>query len=184
MRKLLHIFIYSPGQNTGEGRLSLLQGIFPTQESNQDLWHCRRILYQLNYQGSPIYLPLKDVSHFLCRSKFPFEVTSSIWRIFLGVQIFSVVQSLSHVWLFATPWTAACQASLASRSPSTCSNSCPFSWWCYSTISSSVFPLSFCLQSFPPSGSFLMSQLFTHQVAKVLELRHQSFQWISRVDFL
>ena len=113
MRKLLHIFIYSPGQNTGEGRLSLLQGIFPTQESNQDLWHCRRILYQLNYQGSPIYLPLKDVSHFLCRSKFPFEVTSSIWRIFLGVQIFSVVQSLSHVWLFATPRTAACQASLS-----------------------------------------------------------------------
>ena len=85
------------------GRLSLLQGIFPTQVSNQDLLHCRRVLYQLNYQGSPIYLPLKDISHFLCRSKFPYEVTSSIWRIFLGVHIFSVVQSLSHVWLFTTP---------------------------------------------------------------------------------
>ena len=32
---------------------SLLQGIFPTQESNQGLLHCRRILYQLSYQGSP-----------------------------------------------------------------------------------------------------------------------------------
>ena len=42
-----------PGQNTGVGSLSLLQGIFPTQELNQDLLHCRWILYQLSYQGSP-----------------------------------------------------------------------------------------------------------------------------------
>ena len=42
-----------PGQNTEVGSLSLLQGIFPTQESNQGLPHCRRILYQLSYQGSP-----------------------------------------------------------------------------------------------------------------------------------
>ena len=43
----------SPGQNTGVGSLSLLQGIFPTQESNQGLLHCRRILYKLSYQWSP-----------------------------------------------------------------------------------------------------------------------------------
>ena len=43
----------SPGQNTGVGSLSLLQGIFPTQELNQGLLHCRQILYQLSYQGSP-----------------------------------------------------------------------------------------------------------------------------------
>ena len=43
----------SPGQNTGVGSLSLLQGIFPNQGSNPGLWHCRRILYQLNHQGSP-----------------------------------------------------------------------------------------------------------------------------------
>ena len=36
----------SPGQNTGAGSLSLLQGIFPTQEPNLDLLHCRRILVQ------------------------------------------------------------------------------------------------------------------------------------------
>ena len=35
---------------------SLLQGIFPTQESNRGLLHCRWILYQLNYQGSPLML--------------------------------------------------------------------------------------------------------------------------------
>ena len=49
--------LYSPwnsqGQNTGVGSLSLLQGIFPTQELNQCLLHCRRTLYQLSYQGSP-----------------------------------------------------------------------------------------------------------------------------------
>ena len=42
----------SPGQNTGVGSLSLLQGIFPSQGSNPGLPHCRRILYQLSYQGS------------------------------------------------------------------------------------------------------------------------------------
>ena len=39
-------------KNTGVGGLSLLQGIFLTQESNQSLLHCRQILYQLSYQGS------------------------------------------------------------------------------------------------------------------------------------
>ena len=45
----------SPGKpkNTGVGSLSLLQGIFQTQETNWDLLPCRRILYQLSYQGSP-----------------------------------------------------------------------------------------------------------------------------------
>ena len=43
----------SPGQNTGVSSSSLLQGIFPTQGSNPGLPHCRQILYQLNYQGSP-----------------------------------------------------------------------------------------------------------------------------------
>ena len=42
-----------PGQNTGVGSLSLLQGIFPTQRSNPGLPHCRPILYQLNHKGSP-----------------------------------------------------------------------------------------------------------------------------------
>ena len=42
-------------KNTGGGSLSLLQWIFPTQESNQGLLHCRQILYQLSYQGSSLY---------------------------------------------------------------------------------------------------------------------------------
>ena len=40
-------------KNTGVDSLSLLQQVFPTQESNQVLLHCRRILYQLSYEGSP-----------------------------------------------------------------------------------------------------------------------------------
>ena len=71
----------SPNNNTGVGCCAFLQGIFPTQESNQGLLHCRRILYQLSYQGSPTYS-------------------------------FSSLQSLSHIRLFAAPWTAAHQASL------------------------------------------------------------------------
>ena len=42
----------SPGKNIGVGGHALLQGIFPTQGSNPSLPHCRRILYQLSYQGS------------------------------------------------------------------------------------------------------------------------------------
>ena len=50
---------------------------------------------------------------------------------------------------------------LPSLCPRACSNSCPLSRWCHPTISSSVVPFSSCLQSFPASGSFQMSQLFT-----------------------
>ena len=76
----------SPGQNTGVGSLSLLQGIFPIQGLNPGLLHCRQILYQLNYQGNPI---LKLNPNILVKVK---------------------VKSLSRVRLFATPWTVAYQA--------------------------------------------------------------------------
>ena len=69
-------------------------------------------------------------------------------------------------------------------SPGVCSNSCPFIPWCYLTISSSTTPFSFYLQSSPVSLFQWVNSL--HQVAKVLQLQlqHQSFQWIFRVDFL
>ena len=51
----------SPGHNTEVGSLFLLQGIFPTQELNPGLLHCRRILYQLSHKGS-------------CKSVLPFFV--------------------------------------------------------------------------------------------------------------
>ena len=62
------------------------------------------------------------------------------------------------------PWTAAHQVSLSiPPTPGTYSNSCPLSQWCHPTISSCVIPFSSCLQSFPASGSFQMSQFFAWQ---------------------
>ena len=74
---------------------------------------------------------------------------------------FSSVQSLSCVRFFETPWTAARQASLSITISRSHSDSHSLSQWCHPAISSSVIPLSSCLQSFPGSGSFPMSQLFT-----------------------
>ena len=57
--------------------------------------------------------------------------------------------------------TAARQASLCITNSGACSNSCPLSWWCHPTISSSVMSFSSRLQSFPASGSFQRSHFFT-----------------------
>ena len=77
-----------------------------------------------------------------------------IWQIFS-----SVCQSV--VCNSATPWTAAHLAYLSITNLGVCSNSCPSSWRCHSTISFSVIPFSSCLQSFPASGPFPMCQFFT-----------------------
>ena len=80
---------------------------------------------------------------------------------------FSSVQSLSRV-----KWSLSRVDSLRphglqhtrlpcpSPTPGACWNSCPLSWWCHPTISSSIVPFSSCLQSCPASGSFQMSQFF------------------------
>ena len=70
------------------------------------------------------------------------------------------LQSLSHVWLFATTWNVAPQPPCPSLSPRVCSNLCLLRQWCYLNISSSVVPFSSCLHSFPASVYFPMSQLF------------------------
>ena len=84
------------------------------------------------------------------------------WESSMETYTLSSVQSLSRVWLFVTPWTAAHQASLSITNSRThgLPNPCPLSRWCHPTISSSVVPFSSCPQSFPASGSFQMSQLF------------------------
>ena len=75
--------------------------------------------------------------------------------------VISSVQSLSHVQLFVTPWTAACQASLSITKSWNLLKLMSIESVMPSTISSSVVLFSSCLQSFPASGSFQMSQLFT-----------------------
>ena len=60
-----------------------------------------------------------------------------------------------------TLWLQHTRPLCPSPTPGACSNSCPLSWWCHPTISSSVIPFSSCLQFFSSSGSFPMSQFFT-----------------------
>ena len=79
----------------------------------------------------------------------------------MGVNQFSSVQSLSCVQLFVTSWTTACQPPCPSPTPGVHPNPCPLRWWCHPKISSSVVTFSSCPQSFPASGSFQMSQLFS-----------------------
>ena len=74
--------------------------------------------------------------------------------------IYSSVQSLSRVWLFATHEPQHTRPPCPSSPPGVHPNPCPSSQWCHPVISSSVIPFSSCPQSFPASGSFPMSQLF------------------------
>ena len=100
-------------------------------------------------------------------------------------QLFSSVQLLSHIWLFATPWTAAHQASLHHQLQKPTQTHVH---WVSDAIQPS-HPLS---SPSPPAFNLSQHQgLFqwissSHQVAKVLEfqLQQQSFQWIFRTDFL
>ena len=102
----------------------------------------------------------------------------------------SSVQSLSHVPFFATPWTAACQASLSITS-------CPnFPVWSLLKLMSTelvmlsnhliIYATLVFLPSIFPSISLFQWVRSSHQVAKVLEfhLQHQSFQWLFSVDVL
>ena len=75
---------------------------------------------------------------------------------------FSSVQ-FSHSVMSNSSWSHGLQHArfpCPSPTPGAYSNSCPSSWWCHSTISSSVILFSTCLQSFPALGSFQMSQFF------------------------
>ena len=90
-----------------------------------------------------------------CSSKLAFQK-----RCFVGFkmcQFSSVAQSCPTL---CDPWTAVCQASLSIINSRSLLNSCPLSWWCHPTVSSSVIPFSSYLQSFSSSGSFPRSQLF------------------------
>ena len=71
------------------------------------------------------------------------------------------VQLLSRVWLFATPWTAAGQASLSFTISQSLLKFCPLRQWCHPTFSSSVALFSSCPQSFPASEFFPVRRLFT-----------------------
>ena len=78
----------------------------------------------------------------------------------MTINDYFVVQLLSHVRFLWPHGLQHARLPCPLLSPRVCSNSCPLSWWCHPTILSSVIPFSSCLQSFPASRFFPMSQLF------------------------
>ena len=87
---------------------------------------------------------------------------------------FSSIQSLTPVRLFATPWTSAHQASLSITNSRRLLNSCPLSWWCHPSISSSVVPFFSRLQSFP---ALIPSINSTYGVLLVTDKKDQKWGW-------
>ena len=119
-------WIYSPwnppGQNTGVGSLSLLQGIFPTQGLDSGLPLCGQILYELSHKGSPRVLewvayPFSRGSSWprnrtgVCCIPGGFFTNWAMREVQLKPQ--SILNCFSHVWLFAAPCTVVCQAPLS-----------------------------------------------------------------------
>ena len=86
--------------------------------------------------------------------------TLVIWRLKLLIWKCMLLFSHSVVSLCDSMDSKHTRLPCPSPSPRACSNSCPFSRWCHPTILSSVIHFFSCLQSFPASGSFLVSRLF------------------------
>ena len=146
-----------PGKNTGVGSLSVLQGIFLTQVLNPGFLNCRQIFYCLNHQESPQGINICDINSLHFYFKFLMTTKSGMKHYRSSVQF-------SHSVLSDSLWPHGLQHArlpCPSTTPGAYSNSCPSSRWCHPIISSSVVPFSSCLQSFPASGSFPMSWLFT-----------------------
>ena len=165
---------------------------FPWRTSIWIHWFFSRIfffIFFLWFFTSPLLL-LSDSCLFsyekdevIGERSFLFSKIGSWYHQFCSVTQYSV-QSLSHVWLFATPWTAAHQASLSITDSQNLLR--PISI-------ESVMPSNHSLLTPSPTtfNLFQHQGLFkwvscSHQVAKVLkfQLQHQSFQWIFRTDFL
>ena len=174
----------SQGQNTGVGSHSFLQGIFPNQGSNPSFPHCRCILYQLSHKGSPFYMYVCIyLLHFVCYANCQRE---ELEFIFLHNHLMSSLQrrAVGLQWILTKfrrekeiKYSLQLSCSVMSKSlqahrlqhtrrpyplptPGAHSNSCSLSWWCHPTISSSVIPLSYCIQYFPASRSFPVHQFF------------------------
>ena len=102
-----------------------------------------------------------------------------------SLNVVVVVQMLNHVRLYATPRAAAHKASLSSTLSRSLLKLMSIEVWCHPSILFSVAPFSSCPHLSHQQGLFQWVGS-SHQVVKLLELQlqHQSFQWIFRVDFL
>ena len=93
---------------------------------------CRILVPRPGMEPTPPAVEAQSPNYWTARQVAPF------WNLVV------VVQLLTHVWVFVTPWTTAHQAYLSFTISQSCSNSCLISQQCHPTISSSVTPFSSC----------------------------------------
>ena len=160
----------SPDQNTGVGSLSLLQGIFPTQGSNPGLPHCRRILYQLSYEGSPkagLWHP--DTWLNIILDVFV-KVFVCFWMRFAFKSVDSEYSRLLFIiwWTFSSRWTKA-DLSLAKRD---FANRIPFG------TQIPVLPYIFSLLPFPADSNLPKHYNDVGQFPQINTHRHTPPCWL------
>ena len=141
-----------------------------TNGLNPGLPHCRQTLYHLSHQGSPQFQKRSVFSIFILLADFK--------------AICFVVQSLSFVWLFVTPWTAACQVSLSFTI-----SQCALKFMSIESVMLSnhlilCHPLFLLLQSFPASGAFPASWLFTSGGQSIVAICLHSLKWMVQLKEL
>ena len=139
------------------------------------------ISWQEYLSGLP-FLPPGDQTHLSCGFCFGKQILYH-WDFLNICAQFSSAQSLSHVWLFVTSLTAACQASLSITNSRSLLKLMSIELVMPSNHLILCHPFSSPLQSFPASGFFKWVSS-SHQLAKVLEfqLQHQSFRWTPRTN--
>ena len=146
------------------------------------LYHYSRKKYSVI---GTLFLPIHKLWCLYCVAKAKFHNLHLEELMIVSCNLkFSSLQSLSRVWLFVTPWTAACQASLSITNSQSLLKLISIKLVMPSNHLILYCPLS------PPAFNLSQHQgLFqwvssSHHVAKILELQYQSFQWIFRTDFL
>ena len=143
----------SPGQNTGVGSLSLLQGIFPTQGSNPGVPHCRWILYQLSHKESPRILEWVA---------YPFSSRSSQSRNRTGIPC--IVSEFFTNWTIReTQWLTNPENAYISLNPAHISSSSTFT---------EVFP------TWSTPGDLTLFWTFMKSTEKIGDLTHPSLPTI------
>ena len=146
------------------------------------MWRMLQIEFYISGK-KVVYLFLNAISRTL-RGKAPqYHLLFSQFSSWLP-RLLVVVQLLSHLWVFATPWTAAHQASLSFTISQSLLKLMSMESVLVSNHLILCCPLLLWPSIFPSIRGFFQWVSSSHQVAKVLELQHQSLQWIVRVYYL
>ena len=152
-----------PTELPGKPRIDLqeyLNIILSASSKSQSWWHILKWVAKY-YDKNPLKCLLLIKYNFFC--VFTGQLYLYLHKSSINY-IFTIILLFSHSVVSDFLWPHRLQhASLPCPSPSPGAywNSCPLSRWCHPTILSSIVPFSFCLQSFPASGSFLISCFFT-----------------------